>query len=152
MVEGRPQAPTLPPPSTVQYCCKQAGAQAVLTTPNLMGKCTDWFGVPVVTLDNALYRRPGHAPLNALVKPHNGFYAVFTSGSTGTPKGCYITHQNFNNELTYLNAVGVLPSVVRRSLLYHMLSFDFSHWEVCVCSFVRSSGMPSTSDAERQQD
>src|SRR5207302_4994075 len=86
------------PPARLRHQLLAAGARAVVTQAELLGRLPEFEG-EVVCLDRdrgALQREPSNAP-ESDVSPENLAYVIYTSGSTGTPKGVSVTHRNLVN-------------------------------------------------------
>jgi amino acid adenylation domain-containing protein len=112
------------PRSRLQFMLADAGAVALLTVDDFVGRFSKWDGL-VVRLDTereAVERAPA-AGLPELDSPDAVACVIYTSGSTGRPKGVLLTHGGLCNSMSFeQETYGLGPG----DRLLQMASFSFS--------------------------
>ncbi len=104
-------------------------APALLLTDAGTGGELPGHDVPVLLLDELDLDRPEAGPVEAVLRPDNLAYVMYTSGSTGVPKGVAITHHGVVNGVLRLAAVvGMGPG--RKMLAGTSVNFDVSVFEI----------------------
>ncbi|MGN9909815.1 amino acid adenylation domain-containing protein [Phytohabitans sp. LJ34] len=108
------------PPARLAYLLADAGAEVLLTSPDLAG-LFEAFGGTVLT--DVTGGESG--PLPPVAQPDNLAYVIYTSGSTGQPKGVAVQHRQL---VRYLDGVRERLDIVDGAAygLMQSLSFDFA--------------------------
>ncbi|MFC0528934.1 non-ribosomal peptide synthetase/MFS transporter [Phytohabitans kaempferiae] len=108
------------PPARLAYLLADAGAEVLLTSPDLAGLFPGYAGRVVTDVTGG-----ESGPLPPVTSPDHLAYVIYTSGSTGRPKGVAVQHRQL---VRYLDGVRARLDIVdgARYGLMQSLSFDFA--------------------------
>jgi amino acid adenylation domain-containing protein len=108
------------PPARLAFLLADAGAEVLLTSPDLADLFASHPGRVVTDVTGA-----ESGPLPPVARPDNLAYVIYTSGSTGQPKGVAVQHRQL---VRYLDGVRERLDIVDGAAygLMQSLSFDFA--------------------------
>ncbi|WP_344251866.1 amino acid adenylation domain-containing protein, partial [Actinoplanes campanulatus] len=113
------------PMERLGYVVEDAGAEIVVTTPELAPGLSEVFNGKLIVLPST--GREDNPP--TVATPENVIYTIYTSGSTGRPKGCMLTHANVVRLMEVCRTeLGIRSDDVWS--LVHSFAFDFSVFEM----------------------
>lgn len=139
------------PPARVTRLLEQAGVRQVLTQPQVNARLAEAIGNEREVLEvgaAALAELPDTA-LDAVRRPDDLAYVLFTSGSTGTPKAVMIQHEGMVNCLKETITTFGLDSS-DRSLAVTALHHDMSTFDIF--GMLAAGGSVVIPDAEKARD
>ncbi len=108
------------PDERIEFLLADAGAAAVLTRRDLIGRVPSGAHVPIVLDDEPPRLHPTRTPA-----PADPAYVIYTSGSTGRPKAVEVTHASLVNVITELQRI-LAMSPVEHWLTMAPPTFDIS--------------------------
>jgi len=108
------------PPARLAFLLADAGADVLLTSPDLAGLFPEYTGRVVTDVTGG-----ESGPLPPVTSPDDLAYVIYTSGSTGQPKGVAVQHRQL---VRYLDGIRARLSIVDGASygLIQSLSFDFA--------------------------
>lgn len=116
------------PADRLEFMLDDAGAPALLTTPDLAGRL-GFANRRLVYIDSPqVAAQPQTAP-SVEIAGNDLAYLIYTSGSTGKPKGVEVSHSNLANLVAWHNEAFAVTAADRASHIAG-LGFDAAVWEL----------------------